>query len=106
MWFQILFPCYLRLKKSLKGFSRDPLDRIFEVVPISSILRMTQSFKKIPIYQPNLAGNEKRYVQDCLESSWISSKGDYIARFEAAFTKFTGHRHSVSVSNGTVALHV
>src|SRR6266496_2573148 len=62
--------------------------------------------KKIPVYQPRLSGNEKRYVDDCLDSSWISSKGQYIDRFEKAFADFTGSRHATSVSNGTVALHL
>jgi perosamine synthetase len=39
---------------------------------------------KIPVYQPSLCGNEKKYVNDCLDSSWISSKGKYICDFENA----------------------
>src|SRR2546423_1193145 len=62
--------------------------------------------RKIPVYQPSLSGNEKKYVLDCLDSSWISSKGRYINRFEQAFAAFTETKHAVSVSNGTVALHV
>lgn len=61
---------------------------------------------KYPVYQPNLSGNEKKYVQECLDSSWISSKGKFIKQFENDFSKFTGIKNSVSVSNGTVALHV
>lgn len=61
---------------------------------------------KYPVYQPNLSGNEKKYVQECLESTWISSKGKFIKQFENDFSKFTGIKNSVSVSNGTVALHV
>ncbi len=61
---------------------------------------------KYPVYQPLLAGNEKKYVNDCLDSSWISSRGTYVAGFEAAFSKFTSIRHSATVANGTVALHL
>jgi len=61
---------------------------------------------KYPVYQPNLSGNEKKYVQDCLDSTWVSSKGKYIQKFEDNFSTFTGIKNSVSVSNGTVALHV
>ncbi len=60
----------------------------------------------IPVYQPDLSGNEKAYVLDCLETSWISSLGNYIDRFEAEFARATGMPHAVSVSNGTVALHL
>lgn len=61
---------------------------------------------KYPVYQPNLTGNEKQYVVECLDSTWISSKGKFINKFENNFSKFTGIKNSVAVSNGTVALHV
>jgi len=62
--------------------------------------------KFIPVAAPVLAGNEKTYVLDCLESSWISSRGKYVERFEAAFAEFCGVRHGASCTNGTVALHL
>ena len=61
---------------------------------------------KIPIYQPDLGGKEKEYVIDCLDSTWISSKGKYISLFEEAFSKYVGIKHSASVCNGTVAIHL
>ncbi|NWG29551.1 MAG: DegT/DnrJ/EryC1/StrS family aminotransferase [Ignavibacteriaceae bacterium] len=61
---------------------------------------------KYPVYQPNLGGNEKKYVQECLDSTWISSKGKFINQFENNFSNFTGIKNSVAVANGTVALHV
>jgi len=61
---------------------------------------------KYPVYQPYLTGNEKQYVLECLESSWISSKGKYIGEFENKFSEYLGVPYSASVSNGTVALHV
>ncbi len=61
---------------------------------------------KYPVYQPNLSGNEKKYVDECIESTWISSKGVFIKRFEDEFSNFTGIKYAASVSNGTVALHV
>ena len=61
---------------------------------------------RIPVYKPSLAGNEKKYVNDCIDSTWISSKGDYIARFENAFANLTEVNYAASVCNGTVALHV
>jgi len=62
--------------------------------------------KPIPIYQPSLSGNEKKYVNECLDSTWISSKGEFINRFEHSFSSYVGINHSISVSNGTVALHL
>lgn len=61
---------------------------------------------RIPIYRPSLDGNEKKYVDECLDSTWISSKGEFIKRFEDQFSQFVGVRHATSVSNGTVGLHL
>jgi perosamine synthetase len=61
---------------------------------------------KIPIYQPSLSGNEKKYVNDCLDSTWISSKGHFIAEFEQKFAAYTTVQYAASVCNGTVALHL
>lgn len=61
---------------------------------------------RIPVYQPDLSGNERQYVSDCLESTWISSKGRYLAEFETGFASWTGAAHAAAVCNGTVALHL
>jgi perosamine synthetase len=60
----------------------------------------------IPLYQPDLSGNEKRYVLECLDSTWISSKGNFISEFENRFAGYVGARHAVGVCNGTAALHL
>lgn len=64
------------------------------------------SMKKIPVYRPHLKGNEKKYLNECLDSTWISSKGEFLDRFEAHFKKFVGSEFAISVSNGTTALHL
>ena len=61
---------------------------------------------KIPVANTFLIGSEKKYVDDCLETGWISSAGKYIELFEAAFAEFCGVRHAVACCNGTVALHL
>jgi len=61
---------------------------------------------KIPVYQPDLSGNEKRYVLECLDSTWISAKGRFIAEFENGCASFVGAKYAVGVCNGTVALHL
>jgi perosamine synthetase len=68
--------------------------------------RVCQMKQFIPVAAPALVGNEREYVLDCLDSTWISSNGKYIDKFESAFAKFCGVRHAVSCCNGTVALHV
>jgi perosamine synthetase len=61
---------------------------------------------RIPVYQPTIDGNEKEYVNRCLDSTWISSKGEFIEKFESKFSEFLGIKHATTVSNGTVALHL
>jgi len=60
----------------------------------------------IPIASPDLSGRESRYVNECLESTWISSVGHFITDFEVAFAKVAGSRHVVATNNGTTALHL
>jgi len=60
----------------------------------------------IPVAQPVLSGNEKKYVNECLDSSWISSAGKFISQFEEAFAAFCGTRYAISANNGTTALHL
>lgn len=60
----------------------------------------------IPVYAPDISGNEKRYVNDCLDTSWISSIGIYTEKFEKACAEFSGVKHAIGVCNGTVALHL
>ena len=61
---------------------------------------------KIPVYQPSLKGNEKKYVNECLDSTWISSKGKFVSLFETAFANYIDVKNATTVSNGTVAIHL
>jgi len=60
----------------------------------------------IPISKPSITQLEIDYVTDAITSTWVSSLGPYIDRFEAEFAKFCGTKHAVAVSNGTVAIHL
>ncbi len=60
----------------------------------------------IPVYQPYLTGKEKEYVASCFKLTWISSRGEFVSKFEAEFEKFVGVRHATTVCNGTIALHL
>ncbi len=62
--------------------------------------------QRIFVAQPKLAGNERKYVLDCLDSNWISSTGKYIGAFEEVFAQFCGVKHAISTNNGTTALHL
>lgn len=60
----------------------------------------------IPVYQPSLSGNEKAYVNECLDSTWISSKGKFLELFESSFKQYVGAEYATAVCNGTVAIHL
>jgi perosamine synthetase len=60
----------------------------------------------IPVSTAVLNGNEKRYVNECLDSTWISSIGKFIDRFESEFAAYCQTQQAISCCNGTVALHL
>lgn len=61
---------------------------------------------RIPVASPSLMGNEYSYLTDAFLSTWISSTGVYINRFEREFSKFCSRKNGVATSNGTAALHL
>lgn len=60
----------------------------------------------IPVYQPTLGEKEKQNVMECLDSTWISSKGKFVKEFERDFAAYIGTKYGTAVNNGTVALHL
>ncbi len=60
----------------------------------------------IPLSIPHIAGNEAKYVKDCLDTGWVSSVGSYVNRFEEMTARLTGASHAVATVNGTAALHI
>ena len=58
----------------------------------------------IPVNEPLLDGNEKKYLLECIETGWISSEGPFIKRFEEEFAARVGRKYAIAVSNGSVAL--
>lgn len=58
----------------------------------------------IPVNEPLLNGNEKKYLNECIDTGWISSEGPFIKAFEEKFSKVVNRKHGIAVSNGSVAL--
>jgi perosamine synthetase len=58
----------------------------------------------IPVNEPLLDGNEKKYLLECIESGWISSEGPFIKEFEQKFAARVGRKHGIAVTNGTSAI--
>ncbi len=71
---------------------------------------MTQSadvkLPRISVAVPRLDGNERKYVLECIDTTWISSLGRFIGEFETAFATYCGVKHAIAVNNGTTALHL
>lgn len=70
------------------------------------MLSMTESAPKIELAIPDLSGNESRYLQQCIESSFVSSVGPFVGRFETLVAAATGARECVATTSGTAGLHV
>ena len=60
----------------------------------------------VALHEPCFGGNEWQYVKECLDSTFVSSVGKFVDRFESELATYTGARHAVAVVNGTAALHV
>jgi perosamine synthetase len=55
---------------------------------------------------PNMAGNELKYVTECITTGWVSSVGAYVDQFEKMSAEFAGTKYAVATSSGTTALHI
>ena len=78
-----------------------------EYQPIIDFIRSLYPNREIvPLHEPYFGGNEKRYVLDCIESTFVSSVGKYVDRFEEMIRDFTGAKYAIATVNGTAALHI
>ena len=60
----------------------------------------------IPLAEPEISGNEWKYVKECLDTGWVSSAGEFVHRFEAECAAYSGASHAIAVANGTVGIHL
>ena len=60
----------------------------------------------IPLAVPEIRGNEWTYLKECLDTSWVSSAGPFVDRFETMVAEYVGAKHGVAASSGTAALHI
>jgi perosamine synthetase len=73
---------------------------------IDFVRGLYQTTEFIPLHEPKFAGNEKTYLVDCIDSTFVSSVGKYVDRFELEMAKYTGAKYAVATVNGTAALHI
>ena len=60
----------------------------------------------IPVNTPLLAGNEKKYINECIDTGWISSEGPFVTRFENEFSTYVDRDFGIAVANGSAALDI
>jgi perosamine synthetase len=72
----------------------------------STFLQAPPTGEVIPLIEPEIRGNERKYVQECLETGWVSSAGPFVDRFEQMVAHQCGCRRAIATVNGTSALHV
>ena len=70
------------------------------------IQKTYESTDFIPLHEPKFIGNEKKYINECIDSSFVSSVGKYVDIFEEKISRYTGAKYAVATSNGTSALHL
>ncbi|TBN55958.1 LegC family aminotransferase [Glaciihabitans arcticus] len=73
---------------------------------VDAIRRVVGDAPQVGLHVPDIGEAEKRFVAECLDSTFVSSVGPFVTRFEEEIAAFTGARHAIAVSNGTSALHV
>lgn len=60
----------------------------------------------IPLHEPRFIGNEKKYLNECIDSTFVSSVGEFVDRFEQEIAIYTGAKYAIATVNGTAALHI
>jgi len=69
-------------------------------------IRSVVGFGSVSLQEPSFQGNELLYIKECIDSSYVSSVGKFVDRFEFELAKYCGSKHAIAVINGTSALHI
>jgi len=73
---------------------------------IEFIQKIYQTQDFIPLHEPRFIGKEKKYIEECIDSTFVSSVGKFVDEFEKKITKYTGAKYAIATTNGTSALHI
>ena len=73
---------------------------------VSAAIASVTGNGSVPLHEPRFQGKEQVYLKECLDSTFVSSVGNFVDRFEADLAAYTRAKHVVAVVNGTAALHV
>lgn len=73
---------------------------------LASLIRKKFGLGFIPLHEPRFMGNEKKYVLNAIDSTFVSSVGEYVNLFEKKIAEFTGSKYAIATASGTSALHI
>jgi perosamine synthetase len=73
---------------------------------IEFIRELYKAEEFVPLHEPRFFGNEKKYLSECIDSTFVSSVGKFVNHFESMICEFTGSQYAVATVNGTAALHI
>jgi perosamine synthetase len=73
---------------------------------INFIKSIYKENKFVPLHEPRFIGNEKEYLSECIDSTFVSSIGKFVDQFEKKIADYTGSKYAIATNNGTSALHV
>lgn len=73
---------------------------------LSFIREIYKSQDFIALHEPRFIGNEKKYLNDCIDSSFVSSIGKFVDEVEQKIAKYTGAKYAIATTNGTSSLHI
>ena len=62
--------------------------------------------KNVPLHEPKFIGNEKKYLKQCIDTSFVSSVGKFVDKFEKKIAKYTRAKYVIATTNGTSAIHI
>ena len=83
------------------------IDRTNQFESIVRFIRETfNSNEFIPLHEPRFIGKEKQYLNECIDSTFVSSVGQFVDRFEENIANYTGSKFAIATSSGTAALHI
>lgn len=73
---------------------------------ITTAITSVTGSQRVGLHEPSFQGNEWAYLKECLDTTYVSSVGKFVDRFEVDLAAYTGAKHAIAVVNGTAALHV
>lgn len=80
---------------------KSDFEKIIDVI----LAALPESREIHPLSEPLFDGNEKKYINNCIDTAWVSSVGSYVDRFEAMLSEYTGSKYVIATNSGTAALH-